>query len=232
MVTKTLTRALACLALLTLVASTLLAQDNQSRRPTMATRQSKSSVVHNPSEKVPQNCHSIYSNFGPSGDLYDSGNGYFVSGLDNSLNGQKQDIAIPFTPKANSTIVQVKLPLQYYGYGYNGATVAIYSDASGLPGTALAGATRDPKNFQDFGNGCCDLAIAWFENGVKVTGGTQYWIVGTTDKKSMDSVNTWDFVYNDAAGTFAFQQDDGGWILLTQGNGYAPPAGAIYGTTP
>jgi len=233
MVTKTLTRALAGLALLTLLASTLLAQDSQTRRPTMATsRQNASRVVHNPSEKIPANCKKIYSNFGPSGDLYDSSNGYFVSGMDNTLNGQKQDIAIPFTPAANSTIVTVKLPLQYYGYGYNGATVAIYSDASGLPGTALSGATRNPKNFQDFGNGCCDLAVVWFESGVKVTGGTQYWVVGTTNTKSMDSVNTWDFVYNDAAGEFAFQQDDGGWILLTQGDGYAPPAGAVYGTTP
>jgi hypothetical protein len=232
MVTRTLRNVFACLALLTLAGSTLLAQDSLARRPQMATTRHNSSSVIHPSEKAPTNCKKLFSNFGPSGDLYDADNGYFVSGLDNTLNEQKQDIAVPFTPKADSTVIQVKLPLQYYGYGYNGATVSIYSDASGLPGSPLAGATKDPKNFQDFGSGCCDLAIAWFPNGVKLKAGTQYWIVGTTDKKSTDSVNTWDFIYNDVAATFAFQQDDGGWILITQSEGVAGPAAAVYGTTP
>ncbi|HXM64746.1 MAG TPA: choice-of-anchor R domain-containing protein [Terriglobales bacterium] len=232
MVKKTLTRALACLALLTLVSSTLLAQDSLARRPQSATTRNSSSVVHHPAEKVPANCKKIFSNFGPPGDLYDADNGYFVSGIDNSLNAQKQDIALPFTPKVDSTVIQVKLPLQYYGYGFNGATVSIYSDASGLPGSPLAGATKNPINFQDFGSGCCDLSVAWFPSGVKLTGGTQYWIVGTTSKKSENSVNTWDFIYNDAAITFAFQQDDGGWLLITQSEGVPGPAGAVYGTTP
>jgi hypothetical protein len=224
---------MACLALLTLVCGTLLAQDSLNRRPSMAsTRNAAASSIHNPAEKVPANCKPIYTNFGPSGDLYDANNGYFVSGIDNSFNAQKQDIALPFTPKVNSTVIQVKLPLQYYGYGFNGATVSIYSDASGLPGSPLSGATKNPMNFQDFGSGCCDLAVAWFPNGVKLTGGTQYWIVGTTNTKSEDSVNTWDFNFNDAAATFAFQQDDGGWILITQSEGVAGPAGAVWGTTP
>jgi hypothetical protein len=48
----------------------------------------------------------------------------------------------------------------------------------------------------------------------------------------MDSVNTWDFVWNDQPGKFAFQQDNGGWILLTAADGYAPSAVAVYGTQP
>lgn len=229
MTKKMLTRALACLALLTLISSSLLAQDSRARYPQQAVAAHNSSSVVNPIEKVPSNCHKIAGNFGPSGDLYDSSAGYFVSGINNAITAQKQDIAIAFTPKADSTIVQAKLPLQYYGSGYNGATVAIYSDASGLPGTALSGATRDPKNFQNFGSGCCTLVVAWFKNGVHVKGGTQYWLVGTTDKKSMDSINTWDFIYNDSVGSFAFQQDDGGWLI---DNSSPLVAFGIYGTTP
>ena len=149
MTKKMLTRALACLALLTLISSSLLAQDSRARYPQQAVAAHNSSSVVNPIEKVPSNCHKIAGNFGPSGDLYDSSAGYFVSGINNAITAQKQDIAIAFTPKADSTIVQAKLPLQYYGSGYNGATVAIYSDASGLPGTALSGATRDPKELPE-----------------------------------------------------------------------------------
>ena len=60
-------------------------------------------------------------------------------------------------------------------------------------------------------------------------GGTQYWLVGTTDKKSMDSINTWEFIYNDSVGSFAFQQDDGGWLI---DNSSPLVAFVIYGTTP
>ncbi len=230
---KTLTRVLACSAVLTLAVGTMFAQNSRAIRPSMATApHNSSSQVRHQELKPPVNCKKIAGNFGASGDLYDATNGYFVSGINNGFNAQKQDIAVPFTPKANSTIIQAKLPLQYYGFGFNGAVVAIYSDASGLPGSALTGATRVPQNFQNFGNGCCDLAVAWFKNGVQLTGGTQYWLVGTTNTKTMDSINTWDFSWNDAPANFAFQQDDGGWILITQSEGVAGPAYGVYGTTP
>jgi hypothetical protein len=232
MAKKRLTLTLISLALLILAGSTLLAQDSRARYPQVAVRQQNSSSVVHPMQKEPANCKKLFGNLGPKDDAYDANNGYFVSGINNAFNAEKQDLAVPFTLKADSTVVQVKLPLQYYGFGFNGATVAIYSDASGLPGTALPGSSKDPKNFQDFGAGCCDLAVVWYQNGLQLKKGKQYWIVGTTDKKSMDSINTWDFVWNDAAGTFAFQQDDGGWILLTQSDGYAPPAVGLYGTTP
>ncbi len=186
-------------------------------------------TIH-PMVKPPASLKKIFSNLGSSTDAYDSSNGYFVSGINNTLNAQQQDLAVPFTPKKASTVTEIKFALQYYGYGYNGATVELAADASGLPGKVLA--KKDLKNFSDFGSGCCKLATWKLTKGIKVKKGTQYWIVGTTDKKSIDSVNTWDFVWNDAAGSFAFQQDGGGWVVLTQSDGYAPPAGAVYGTTP
>jgi hypothetical protein len=228
MVKTTFTRTFACLVLLTLAASTLLAQDSRARYPQAATRDSSSSVIH-PMAKPPSSCKKIFSNLGSSTDAYDANNGYYVSGINNVVTAQKQDIALPFTPKANSTVVTAKLALQYAGSGYNGATVAIYSDNGGLPGSALANATRDPKNFGAFGSGCCKLAVVWFPAGVKLTGGTQYWLVATTDKKSMDSLNVWDFVWNDAVVPFAFQQDDGGWLLDTTTPSIAA---AVYGSIP
>jgi hypothetical protein len=173
----------------------------------------------------------IFSNLGTNTDAFDSTNGYFVSGQGNGFNAQKQDIAIPFTPRADATATGIKIALQYYGYGVNGATVAIFSDAGGLPGTPLV--KKDVKDFLDFGAGCCTLVnVKLGQTGLAVKKGVQYWVVGTTDRATNDSVNTWDFVWNDAAGTFAFQQDNGGWLLLTAADGYPPSAVAVVGTQP
>src|SRR5262249_2368922 len=138
----------------------------------------------------------------------------------------KQDIALAFTPKKNATVTQVKMALQYYGSGVNGARAAIYNDKAGVPGKALA--HKDLKNFGDFGSGCCKLATWKLAKPLKVKKGKQYWVVGTTDKTNSDTINTWDWVWDDHADNFAFQQDDGGWIIY---NGTLP-AGSVYGTIP
>ncbi len=181
-----------------------------------------------PMAKRPANLKTIFSNLGSKTDAYDASNGYFVSGPNNTLNAQKQDLAVPFTPKANGTVTVIEFALQYYGYGFNGAHVEIAADSSGVPGSALS--TQDIQNFGDFGSGCCVLKSVHLKHTVSVKKGVQYWVVATTDRKcSSDSVNTWDFVWNDAAGSFAFQQDNGGWTVLTQSDGYAPPAVAVLG---
>jgi hypothetical protein len=210
---------------LTLCGTTVLAQ---ARHPQAAA--SAPSAINRPMDNPDAGLRKIFSNLGTPTDAYDSTNGYFVSGQNNSLNAQKQDIAIPFKPRGNATILQVKLALQYYGYGANTAQVAIYSDAGGLPGAPLAKA--DLRDFEPFGSGCCVLAKWRLRTGLPVVQGTQYWVVGTTDNRSLDSVNTWDFVWDDAPGTFAFQQNNGGWILLGPGDGYAPSAVAVYGSVP
>lgn len=214
---------LAALVLM-LCSVSVLAADSRAHSPQAAVT-TRSSVIH-PMASTPAGLKKIYTNLGSSTDAYDSANGWFVSGINNTFNAQKQDIALPFTPKKNSTVTQVKMALQYYGSGVNGALAAIYSDASGLPGKILA--KKDLKNFSNFGTGCCKLANWKLSKGLKVKKGKQYWVVGTTDTKNSDTINTWDWVWNDAAGNFAFQQDDGGWILY---NGQLP-AGAVYGTIP
>ncbi len=222
---KTLQGLLLCLTVMALYSGTALAQ---ARRP-QAAATSTPRTIH-PMANPDAGLRKIFSNLGTPTDAYDSTNGYFVMGATNALFGYSQDIAIPFKPRGNATIMAVKLALQYYGYGPNAATAAIYDDAGGLPGKALARKTL--KNFDDFGSGCCDLAAWRLQTGVPVTKGTQYWVVGTTNSRTSTSVNTWDFVWDDAPGTFAFQQSGGGWILLTAADGYAPSAVAVYGTVP
>jgi len=167
----------------------------------------------------------LYSNLGPDpADLYYATNGYFVSGPQNLLNDQKQDVAMPFKVHSNTSIVRVKAALKYYGYGANAAQLAIYSDASGLPGTKIR--NKNLTNLDDFG-GCCKLAVWNLTTPLPVTKGTTYWIVGTTATPSMDSVSVWDWVYNGFSGTIAFQLDDTGWFLFN--SGYPLSAFAVFG---
>ncbi|HEY7096612.1 MAG TPA: choice-of-anchor R domain-containing protein [Terriglobales bacterium] len=221
---KKLLRLFLCLTLVTVFATLGLAADKT--RPsgvtTTVTRQARPQV--DPFAGVKK----LFSNLGPDPtDLYDASNGWLVAGHFNVYNGQKQDVAIPFRSPANASIVGVRLPLQWYGYGANQATVAIYSDAGGAPGSAIA--HKDLKNFDSFGSGCCNLASWKLATPVPVTKGTTYWVVATTNNASKDSVSVWDLIYNDAPGIWAYQQDDGGWIVTTASDGYALPAVAVYG---
>jgi hypothetical protein len=170
----------------------------------------------------------LFSNFGPDpADLYDASNGYFVSGPGNAFNAQMQDIAVPFRAAANASVVGIKYAIQeYLELGTAGFKASLNADAGGLPGASLASA--DVKITVAFGDPCCALTTWKLKTPVPVTKGTIYWVVGTTDAKTNTAINTWSFVYNDAPGTFAFQQDGGGWILLTAANGYPPSAVAVY----
>jgi len=224
-VNKKLLGILLCLTLLAVCSAPALAQ---ARHPQAAATAVAPNAV--PMAPLDPAFVKIFSNLGPPTNAYDATNGYFVSGHTNQFNGQKQDIAIPFTPTVDSTVMGVRFALQYYGYGFNGAAVAIFSDAAGLPGTPLAKAQL--KDFLPFGSGCCQLASWRLRTGLAIKAGTQYWVVGTTNQTSMDSVNTWDFVWNDQPGTFAFQQDNTGWLLLTPADGYPPSAVAVVGTQP
>ena len=222
---KTLLASLLCLTLLSLCSFGFAA--DKATRPVAgatATPQAPHAYVD---PDAGQALKVLFSNLGTSPTtLYDGANGWLVAGQLNTYNGQMQDIGIPFVAKANATIIGVKYAMQYYGYGVSGFKAAIYSDAAGLPGTALA--SGDVKVTSNFGDGCCALTAWKLKTPLAVTKGTQYWVVGTTDTKTKDTVQVWDWVYGDTPTTFAFQQDNGGWILLDASNGYAGSAVAVY----
>jgi len=169
----------------------------------------------------------IFSNLGPNKDAYNGGGGWIAAGPSDPYTNQQQDVAIPFTPLSDSTVTRIKVPFQYYGYGANAGTIALASDASGVPGTVLA--THDIKNFPVFGIGCCKLTTWTLKTGVSVTAGTQYWIIATTDKKSIDSAYVWDYTWNGVIETIALQDNLTGWSTI---NFLPGPAAGVFGTTP
>jgi hypothetical protein len=163
----------------------------------------------------------IFNNLGKSPNTYHGG-GFVVLGPA-ATNGP-QSIALPFTPKADSHIDQVRTAIQYIS-GANQVNISIYADASGVPGTLLAGpvtVTHLPTFFH-----CCKTTTANFSS-VSVTGGTQYWIVADTPASGTgsDFTGAWNFVYsklslgsNSGTGWFAFDPNE-------------EVAAAVYGTIP
>jgi len=169
----------------------------------------------------------IYSNLGPAGNVYDGGGGWIAAGPKDTFTHQQQDVALPFTPAKNSTVTQIKVPFQYYSYGVNAGTLALYSDALGLPGKALA--KLDVTNLPVFGVGCCKLKVWTLKTGIHVKAGKQYWIVATTDKPSIDSAYVWDYNYLGTISPLAVQDNLTGWSVLTF---LVSPAASVYGTIP
>jgi len=103
--------------------------------------------------------------------------------------------------------------------------LSIYNDASGAPGTLLAGPVT-VTNLPSFGT-CCTLAIAYFSP-VAVTGGTQYWVVADAPASGTGSnfAGIWDY----AARVFPVAFDEGaGWVASSAD---ALPAGEVLGTIP
>jgi len=132
-----------------------------------------------PSHDLAPGLVTIYSNLGPKGSYYNPKGGWIAAGPQDPYTNQQQDVAIPFTPQQNAIVTKVAVPFQYYGYGTNAGTIELAADASGLPGTVLAG--RDGANAPVFGSGCCQLSVCNLNKGIALTAGTQYWIIATTD---------------------------------------------------
>jgi hypothetical protein len=115
--------------------------------------------------------------------------GYTISGPQSFL-GEAFWIAIPFTPSANITAKKIEVSVGYGGNGTNGVTLSLNSDASGLPGPALA--TLNATNLSNYGS-CCTLVVAHGGSGIPLTGGTQYWVVVSTSSTTVNTFDAWAF---------------------------------------
>lgn len=147
-----------------------------------------------------------------------------ISGPDSFLGSAYWD-AIPFTPTANITATKVQASVGWGQSGVNGVTLSINADSNGLPGNALG--TVDVNNLGLFGD-CCQLAQAnGGNNGVPLTGGTQYWFVVSTDSNYNTTFDAWAYNSTDMRSypSAFYATSNGGWIA-SQG---ILPGYAIYG---
>jgi hypothetical protein len=108
-----------------------------------------------PTAEQPETLTKIFSNLGPAATAYSSGAWLETGPL--SAGASSQFIAMPFKPKANSHVSQLRAAIQWDGSGANQINLSLYSDVSGAPGVLLAGpvtVTNLPTYFT-----CCKLAI-------------------------------------------------------------------------
>lgn len=177
-----------------------------------------------PAQDAPAALQKIFSNLGPSTSAYSLA-GWAVWGPNY---GYTQFIAMPFTPKANAHVQQVRAAVQYTSSGANQVNLSLYSDAGGMPGVLLAGPVT-VKNVPVWPS-CCKLAIATFTTGVPITAGTRYWVVADTPTTGTgsDFSGGWNWV---PPSKLLFGIDQGGGWSSTQAY-IEEPAGAVYGTIP
>jgi hypothetical protein len=204
-------------SILMMISTRVLAQGSD-RGPDMAITIA-SPVIH-PLEASPAGLVKLYSNLGSKTDAYDDNLAWVVFGPGT---GFQQWMAMPFTPKANATIRQIKVAVGNEG-GTNSVTLLLSSDAGGVPGKTIH--KWEVKNLFTWG-GCCSLDLAK-TSGVKVKKGKLYWIVAETDSTNSDAQDVWAYTWNHAMGDIAFNTGAGWQPSLKQ----VLAAYAVYGTKP
>lgn len=182
--------------------------------------------VRTPMQKAPVGLKKIFSNLGPKASAYSSS--AWLENGPNAAGGGPQFIAMPFTPKANATVTQAQVAVQWNSSGANQINLSVYSDSSGAPGTLIGGPVT-VTNLPTYST-CCALTIGGFSPGVSVLAGTQYWIVADTplSGQGSDFAGVWDFV--PPAKTTVGANEGGSWFSFQAS--ISEPAGAVYGTIP
>jgi hypothetical protein len=172
--------------------------------------------VHPPASSI------IFSNFAskyPKG-VYFSGEGNSLCGT--GCLGGFAWAGAAFTPSASVTAMRVEAAVGYIA-GTATFTLAIYSDSSGVPGKELWSGVA--KKLEPFGE-CCEVDKVGISGGLKLKGGTQYWLVAETDKKEANSQGAWNVATVDQVDEVPVAGNLGdGWKAFTSNT---PPAFAIY----
>lgn len=193
-------------------------------------------AVYRAPPETPAALVALYDNLArkyPKG-LYNKLAGRAVTGGNNTIGYPKQWLAAAFTPAANRSVKRIQLSLKYAG-GTNKIVVALYDDASGVPGAPLKVWHLD--NLGNYGT-CCDLVVVKSGGGIPVTAGQQYWVVVKTDDAGLDAYFAWDYnvtnqtdpsnsaVYCENTPTFTCAGGNGEWAA---DGGTPGTAFAVYG---
>jgi len=203
----------------------LFGQTRAQRRYVSAPKNSTASV---PAQEVDAALRVIHSNLGSKTDVYDS-NGWFLEGPASNSGGSRIFIGLPFTPKSDAHITQMRAAIHYL-QGDNQINLSIYSDADGIPGTLLAGPVT-VTNLPNAGT-CCTLAVGDISP-LAVVAGKHYWLVADTPLTGTGS--NFEGVWNDVARPvvpIAFEENSLTGAEWFSDDAYGLVAGAVLGTIP
>jgi len=150
---------------------------------------------------VPARAGVFFDDFG-AGYAYDCCSGWTVSGA-GSDEGAEVESGSLFTALISGTVSQIDLALSF-GSGDGGATVSLWTDSGGLPGSQLGswGVTATEK----FGNCCAVVTIPGLA-APSLTAGQSYFLVAIADDTSSEA---WNWNTTGATGVLA-QEGGGGW---------------------
>jgi hypothetical protein len=143
---------------------------------------------------------------------YTPWNGYFLCGASEASNcgGNSNQMAMAFTalPTGSQYAKGLQLALSVVS-GSGGATVALYNDGGGIPGTVVSGSSEHVAASTPFGT-LGPILHATYQHHVPLANSTQYWVVVTPDS---DSAVAWDIEDTDYTDTFlaAAQAGSGAW---------------------
>ncbi len=171
----------------------------------------------------------IYSNLGPSTHAFDYTDGWLITGSSSPL-GESQWIGYSFTPTKKHTATQLRAAMFYYdglGSGGNDFNFGIWSTTGSVPNAEIQG--KDKKNLPTWtgtSSDCCKTQNVTIK-ATKLKKGTAYWFVMTNAASETNAIGAWDFVYNDADGTQAYDIGGAGWNT----EDVEISAFAVYGTS-
>jgi len=94
--------------------------------------------------------------------------------------------AAPFTPRADRSATKLEVAA-IWSYGPNGLVLSVNKDAHGVPGAAIKAwkLTNLPQSL------CCTVEAVNDKAGLRLAGGTQYWVVLSTDASEAGTSAGW-----------------------------------------
>jgi len=146
----------------------------------------------------------------PNGTYWCCG-GAAISGLrtDSGQKGKQWWAAAQFTPKKNSIVTGLGLPIQYETGNFTHVIVTLNADDNGVPGDEMGEWELD-----DLGaaGDCCNIPTVAVDN-LAVTAGVVYWVVVKTENRS-DITAVWPVAETDQVNSFplaSYNSSTGVW---------------------
>ena len=162
---------------------------------------------------VPKGGTVIFDSIGSGG--YNCCSGWTVSAA-GSVIGEQFWPAIQITPTSSGKVTEIEAGVGYVT-GTNSAELAIYADASGIPGKMLWSADAD--NLPVFGSTSTSTVTAKVTK-VKLKANTPFWVAVQTDANSPDTWDAWN--QSETTDATLAENDGSGWT--NEGN---TTAGAV-----
>jgi len=184
---------------------------------------SKAAVGHISNNSKDPALFSLLASKDPNG-LYFCCEGYTIAGPDNGYGIPEYWEAQAFTPASSSHATKITVAISYVAGTFTDVILSLNPDCSGVPcSTPLEQWTLTLMS-QSFGE-CCATEVQKVKPKVALTGGTQYWVVASTESDSdiwaawnvevYDEVDDTNYAYNYEGTWYSYSTDLGAAVEVS-----------------